>query len=546
MGKEGKGFGDLYSVPEELVIPGRVNLGKIDPPKVPTGTSIVPSPLWKKLGEDTKTKPAKLRPFINKEGELVDPNYLSTLKYHRTMEHIDVELLDVCKNHVTQSLINDPMSRVHENVERRVLSFEDAVRGLPGVEGLHGIPRKTSAGYPRSLSVKGKGKKDFFGNDGDYVFESKEAQELKKNVEYIIGNAKVGKRENHVFMDFPKDERRPKEKVDAGKTRKISACPIDLAIPIRMYFGAFIQFFMYNRVYNESAVGVNVYSSEWDLIAEFLGKDSRIIAGDFGNYDGSLPYPVMVRFLDTVTEFYRDKGTENEHIREVLFQDIVNSRHVNEKGVVYEWVGSNASGNPLTTVLNSWCNLVLLRYASLLIAEKSTPLLAHRFLAESKGNLKHMTYGDDNLISVNRHWDQAHLFTQDNYTKAFKYLGFEYTDEMKSGSVISQNRSITDVSFLKRKWARNSIRPNREFTAPLDIGTIMESIQWTKKKDYDFQYVRDNCVNMIQELSMHEREVFNDKVPKIVSACQQYLDFTPIPNNYDECQALVLDREVMI
>jgi hypothetical protein len=430
-----------------------------------------------------------------------------------------------------------------ERVGRRILTFVESVEGIAGVDGLDGIPRKTSAGYPRCKYVQNRGKRDFFGEEGDYEFDNDNAREIELSVKKIISDAEEGIRGNHVFLDFPKDERRPKAKVDAGKTRKISACPIDLAICIRMYFGCFVQFFMANRIYNQSAVGVNVFDKQWEMIADYLGKDNRVIAGDFSNYDGKLPYCVMVRFLDTVTAFYGDRGSKAERVREVLFEELVNSRHI-MNGVIYEWVGSNASGNPLTTVLNSWCNLVLLRYATLKCVDKMHIKLALPFLRDLNSHIRYMVYGDDNLISIRRDSPFAHLVTQNSLTSAFDEMGLEYTDESKSGGEIDQNRSIYDVSFLKRKWAPNSRSHQRKLLSPLDVNTIMESIQWTKKKDYNLDALKNNVINMIQELSQHKEDVFNEHVPAILAACKSEMNFSPIPNTYEDCQAAILCRDM--
>ncbi len=543
MHKEGKSWNDLYETPEGLKIPGKVNLCYLEPPKVPGNTSIIPSPLFKKVGSAPKTKPAFLRPFVNQSGDLVDPNLLATAKYHRTVAAFDLDVLDVCKNDVTNMTVNGPMCRDHPEVPREVLSFDVAVAGKEGVEGLDSIPRGTSAGAPRCTMVTSKGKRDFFGSDGEFDLSGPKAQEIRTSVSDILSRAAKGERGNHIFLDFPKDERRPKAKADAGKTRKISACPVDLTIALRMHFGAFVQFWMYNRVVNGCALGVNVYDAQWDAIAEYLGVDSKIIAGDFGNYDGSLPYCVMTRFLDTVTDYYGDHGSDNERVRDVLFQELTNSRHIFSNGAVYEWVGSNASGNPLTTVLNSWCNLVLLRYACLKALGKCSLRDAPKALKQINRDVRFMTYGDDNLAAVARGSPSDEFITQSALTEAFAHMGLEYTDESKGAEDVGEDRSITEVSFLKRKWARTSLDPRRSFLSPLALDTILESIQWTRKKDFDRTAVRENCVCMLQELSQHPRSVFEEWAPRIVRACRENMAFTPIPNRYDDCQAAVRARD---
>lgn len=542
-----KGWNDLFDVPDSMKIPGKVNLGVVEGVRCAGNSSIVPSPLFKKIGFAPKTKPAHLRPFAC-EDDIIDPHSIAIGKYHQSVPQFDLDRLDICVQDVTRMIVDDELDRNTPLLGRTPLGFRQAVEGarieiegqLVGVEGMSGVPRSTSAGYPYCMLVSSKGKKDFFGEDGEYDFDTPEARRLESEYNTVVLKAKEGVRMQHVFMDFMKDERRPKEKVNAGKTRNISACPILLATCLRSYFGSFIQHFMANRIYNQSAMGVNVYSEQWDLIAEYLGKDSRYIAGDFSNYDGKLPYCVMIRFLDTVTEFYRDRGSDNERIRNVLFQDCVNSRHIKD-GVIYEWVGSNASGNPLTTVLNSWCNLVMLRYACLKCVGSKTHAGDRAFLARKGSFLRFMVYGDDNIIALGED-KQGDMITQASLTKAFAEMGQEYTDESKGEKNIGENRRIGDISFLKREWKENSLDCRRQFLSPLALGTILESIQWTKKQDYDFDANKSNVQGMLCELSQHERSVFDEWSPKIVKACQEELGFTPIPNTYAECQKEVLSR----
>jgi hypothetical protein len=542
--REGKGWNDLFPVPEHRIIPGKVNLALLDNPPIPTKTSIVKSPLNGKLKSKPRTRPAWLREFENREtGEVIDPISLSTEKYHLSTAPIDTDVLDMCVANYTRLVVNSRMIQKQDEIHARVLEYEEAVAGIAGIDGLDGIPRGTSAAVPWCMKTKGKGKRGFFGEDGDYQFGGYEERELRATVDRLIASAKTNKRELNVFFDFPKDERRPIEKAMSGKTRKISACPLHLTIAIRMYFGSFVQNYMLNRIWNHSAVGINVFSCEWDQIAQFLGTDNRIIAGDFSNYDGHLPYSVMIRFLDTCTAYYGDAGSENERVRAVLFQDIVNSRHL-LNGVVYEWVGSNASGNPLTTVLNSWCNNVILRYATLECVGKCNTFDASGFLNKLDSYVRFMVYGDDNLIAVIRGSPFAEFLTQDRYTDALGKMGLKYTDEEKgaAGSV-SQDRGIEDVSFLKRKWARTSLCPSRKFLSPLAIETIVESVQWTKRRDFAFENVRDNCDNMLIELSQHPRDVFDEYAQDIVAAAREHLDYTPTPSSYSLCQVLARTRE---
>ena len=139
------------------------------------------------------------------------------------------------------------------------------------------------------------------------------------------------------------------------------------------------------------------------------------------------------------------------------------------------------------------------------------------------------------------------LVSQLNLTHALAGLGFEYTDEEKSGEISDRDRNLYEVSFLKRTFQNNCIDGSRHFLACLSLDTILESIQWTKKKDEEEFYVsnKDNICKMLKELALHPRSVFDEYAPRIIKASQEELDFTPIPNDYESCQREILSESLM-
>lgn len=541
---EDDSFDSLEPVPYNAV-PRKLALGRSKPSAMPFVSSIIKSPIHGDVGFEPKTKPAKLRTF-DFEGVTIDPIALSTGKYSRD-SLFPVGLMNQCIDDYSDVVLNMEGSIVEPICDRRVLTYQEAVAGIPGVPGLDGIPRKTSAGYPWCIMIpKGtRGKQCFWGAEGDYEFGNDCDLELQSRVNKIIEYAVKGTRLPHVFLDFPKDERRPIDKVNAGKTRKISGCPVDLTIAVRMYFGAFAQYYMANRIFNGSAVGIDMYSEEVGRLVSYLSRSEtgcrpRVIAGDFGNFDGSLPYSLISSFCKIVNDYYGSDARDNR-IRETLIQEFANSRHILPDGVVYEWVGSNASGNPLTTILNSWCNNVMVRAAICKIYSKENE--ARSFLKSVRGCWNMIAYGDDNLISIGS--KKLSLVTQQALTTSLGEIGFEYTDEYKSDKIV-ENRSIYEVSFLKRSFARNCVANPNKFVAPLALDTILESIQWTKKKDEEAFYVsnKDNVCKMIKELSLHPRSTFDEHCPKILRACRENLGFIPYPNTYDECQRDILSSGI--
>jgi hypothetical protein len=510
----------------------------------PTKTTIIPSPLQDVVREH-KFKPAHLRKFES-QGKTIDPWFLARSKYAKSAVFIDQQVLNMCSNSYGSMISNK--SKDDAPWTKKVFSFEEAVRGVPGIPNCEGVPRNTSAGYPYCLDVPvgHRGKSHFFGSSDEYEFTSDHCKKLKARVEEIISKAKKGIRLKHIYFDFLKDERRPIEKVDAGSTRLVSASPVDMLISTRMYFMDFVRWYMNNRIINGSAVGVNPFSSEWGIMKKCLRgnlKIKNIIAGDFKTYDACLVRQIQCSFLDFVNSWYDDG---NDLIRAVLFEEVCNSKHI-YMDLVYEWSGGNPSGNFLTTILNTYCNNVILRYAGILaykeysLNEKSISsdiVGVSKTLKQMENQLYILAYGDDNIISVGeniRSW-----YNQASLTRAFKKFGFEYTSENKGGEAESL-RSIDDVTFLKRSWKHDPL-VNCEVAA-LDIDVILEMIQWTKKKDRDYNYTCVNVDTCLKELSAHGEAAWKKWSGLIIRGAKSHLDYTTSISNRREALALQLSRE---
>lgn len=493
-------------------VAGFLNLYKARKSNVPKDTNIVPSPL-----HDTYSKPAfipgPLRSFRNDDGVTIDPWSLARLNYAKQTMAISIDHLQMC----TSSYANRIMIASCNDVtwKPRIFTFEEAVRGIPGIPNCEGIPRNTSAGYPYNLDLPPgeRGKSHFFGKDGEYEFTSDHCINLRKRVEYIVDKAKEGIRVEHIYNDFLKDERRPIEKARAGKARLVSASPVCLLICMRIYFMDFVRWYMNNRLNNGSAVGINPYSTDWDTMYRMFNgnrKTKNMIAGDFKAYDGSINRIIMVQFLEFVNKWYNDG---NDLIREVLFEEVCNSKHIYED-VVYEWTGGNPSGCFLTTILNTFSNNVIMRYGCLLTYAthlgriENTPALdpteTSTALILFEKHVFMLAFGDDNELSVGE--GTMPWFNQQTLHIELPKFGFEYTLENKEVQNTEPYRNIFSTTFLKRGWRFEPILAR--IVAPLELSVVLEMAQWTKKKDRNFDYVRTNVDNALKELSIHDAKLW--------------------------------------
>jgi hypothetical protein len=460
-------------------------------------TAISPSPVYGVIAEPTM-KPAHLKPFYS-NGQRVDPMAKARIKASPAPVLLNKEILDSSVNHFTQLVLSDVCE-----TDKRVLTYAEAIAGIHGDEYYAGLNRSTSPGYGWVKS--GIGKQKWLGSGDEYDVTN---QELIDAYNSIIAKCKLN-RPSVLWQDTLKDERRPIAKVDAGKTRLFSVGEMSYTVAFRQYFLGFIAHMMRHKIDYESCVGVNCYSSDWSKIArkmQNVGK--KVIAGDFGNYDGTLNAEMLWRVLDVIEQFYQ--GTEEEkHIRRALWSEVVNSLHINGN-VIYGWTHSQPSGCPMTTILNCCYHSISARYVFLLCAMKHKPEFAS--LSNYTQYVRHINYGDDDVWNISD--DIIEWFNQLSITEAYATIGMEYTDEAKTGNIVAY-RSLNDINFLKRTFRWDNIQ--MRYRAPLALETVREMAMWNRKTSDVYSLTRDVLQDAVVELAQHSEDVFNAELPNFERA----------------------------
>jgi hypothetical protein len=469
-------------------------------------TNIRVSELKDAWGEDTRL-PAVLAP-LRKDGVWVEPLRNAIEKYLTPVHVINPELIVPgvkTAMHAFRQLTTDD-----RKYSRRILTFEEAVAGIPGEEFINGLARKTSCGYPDN--AKGIGNKSYyFGASGDYDFEGVNVPDLRRRTMKIISDASKGKRGFHVFTDTLKDELRKLAKVKNADTRLIAAAPLDYVIAVRMYFLSFVSATAHTRIRNRIALGINPFC-EWGMLARKLhATSSKVFAGDFKNFDCSQQADVYDAMCDEINDWY-DDGEENALIRRVLIQDLSNSRHLGgprlKKQIIYQWYKSMPSGHPLTTVVNSFYSVFALAVCWKKLCGDWESFHTHFYCC---------TYGDDNINAVADGYTS--LFNQNTVAPVMqRELGMVYTDEAKTDGVIPDFRTIFEVTFLKRGF-RYEDEIGKMWVAPLDLGSVLYKCYWYKTSTTDkhllHQIMMGNITSTLRELSLHPQEVWDHWVGKI-------------------------------
>lgn len=476
-----------------------------------SSTTLKKSPLYEAWGPSTKA-PAVLRPIVI-DGVEVDPAEKAVHRYQNPVPEIPEESVTLAAEAYTK-VVMEGLSQ--EQCDKQVVSFEVAVEGVDGDPFMNGLPRGTSAGFPYALEPKkyGRGKTGFFGEDGPVVYSEK-ADEIKQEVQNIICSARQGVRRKHVYLDVLKDERRSLKKVAAADTRLVSACPLPLTIAFRMFFLTFVSQFMKARLNVGSAVGMNVYSEEWDLLAHSLQAHPHLIAGDFKGFDSSHHPTILWAVCEVICTWY---GNEDDNkVRRTLWLEVVNSRHL-WGSLIYQWDHALPSGNPLTTIINTIYVQIAYRCCYLEIFGRSA-----RTLSTFSTHVELFAYGDDNVASVSAEIEPQ--FNQKTLPGAFEKFGLTFTPETKEEEVDYTSRELKDVTFLKRSFRREPALGR--FVAPLDMETIVQGPYYMRKGPTAISDLKDLVDTNLMELALHGKEKYENLAPKMYNAAHEKLGHWP-------------------
>nr|ULF99857.1 MAG: hypothetical protein 1 [Cripavirus sp.] len=494
------------SVPEGLFCP----LGKSDK-KVGQAvkTAIVPSSIHGKLSKPFM-RPAILKPtMIN--GVLHDPLLQGLKKCGVETAVLPLDEVESAVQDVAQVVLTKYNTTLDKKQYQRILSYEEAVAGVESDSMMNGVARNTSPGFPYNLQAKGyPGKTKWMGRNEYYDFDSTPAKQLRSDVEQLLEDCRVGKISDVVFIDTLKDERREQVKVDAGKTRVFSAGPQHFVVAFRKYFLPFSAWLMHNRIDNEIAVGTNPYSVDWERITKRMkSKGGHVIAGDFGNFDGSLVaqvlwaifWEIFVPWLRGFNDITTEEGMNNVKVCLGLWTHLVHSVHIFGDNV-YMWTHSQPSGNPFTVIINCLYNSVIMRIAWIKIMKEDYPQWVS--MKWFRKHVAMIAYGDDNILNISR--EAIEFYNQESISNIMKSMKHEYTDEAKSGQIV-KSRRLEDIFFLKRGF--RFCEELQRTVAPLKREVIYEMLNWSRNTIDPNVILMSNIETAFREIVYHGREEYD-------------------------------------
>lgn len=485
-------------------------------------SSVRKTPIHGQLLNPSPNAPPRLRPFTNSAGEYVDPVLLQRKKYGIPRPMLDQAIVDDIRD-TLKPLYYQP-SAYEPEYYRYPLTTEQAILGIPGEPYIRALDRTTSPGYPDVLSKRIKGgKKDWFGDGMDYDLTTPKAIELMSRIEEFESSVVAGIRPEVPFIDTLKaNQKLPLAKVQAGKTRLFAASGMVYAIVLRKLCAPFVAHLARNRIRNSICVGVNPFSTEWSAVARRLQqRGNRVIAGDYSNFDGSLPAQLVFAATEIFTDWYElNWEFVLAHKRNVIagieltkcqfldfcmrvYYECVHHLHITnvDGGTVLYYVRNGIpSGCPVTAPLNSMVNMFALAYCWVDVFQDTQWQAVDKFLECTSA----VFYGDDFVMNIRE--DVIDRYNQVTITEAMeRLLDMVMTDETKAGEAIS-SRTLEKCTFLKRGFRFES--SIQEFVAPLELMVILDTTNWFNLGDVPpLEVCKDVLEASLCELSLHSPEV---------------------------------------
>jgi hypothetical protein len=346
----------------------------------------------------------------------------------------------------------------------RSLTRMENLCGIDGKRFIDAIQDKTSLGFPL-VGAKSKFITRLDPNDFEEFSCPKELDEKFWLEAHDIEQKYIaGERGYPIFKGCLKDE---PTKLTKDKVRVFHAAPIAFQLLIRKYFLPIARFLQMNPLVAEMAVGINAQGPEWHQLAVHIrqhGSD-RIVAGDYKKYDTKMPAQLTLAAFHILMNIAKESGNYSKTDLSIMDGIATDCCYpvVAMNGDLYQFFGSNPSGNNITVVINCLVNVLNLRcaYYSLRPLDNNVPF--HE-------NVALTTYGDDFKASVRKEC------TWFDHIKVANYLG-TFGQVLTMPDKVSEPVAFMvdeDVDFLKRK---NVFNPRLGmFMGALDEESIFKSL----------------------------------------------------------------------
>jgi hypothetical protein len=342
-----------------------------------------------------------------------------------------------------------------------------------------------------------------------------------------------------MYNVVPKDEALPVKGYDeegrkfTKTTRSINVLDVVHTLLIRSYFQPLMALYGYDSLECGHSVGLDPTESYTDMVKTLIGGDNisaldkvNFIAMDFSKFDLNLSQDIMAAVMDIIictTAILPGYTVADRRLMSSLAYDLVHPT-MNMGGTLIRFSGTNASGNPLTTLINCVANQLINCQIRLMCEhdiKTGIGLLPgprdYSDVTESDCTFtkvtRFTTYGDDNILCnpVGDCVDQ--LVTIEYGAK----LGLTITGSDKK---VQAERHADCFAFLKRGMVVYSDKTDGRIVlvlAPLDILSIFKPFVWGEFKEDLIDHYSSLIKMAVAELVQHGPVVYDEYVAKLKS-----------------------------
>jgi len=502
-------------------------------------TQIVPSAIHGYI--PPVTTPAPLTPK-DVDGEF-SPLISGCNKHGMPPSGFDKDLLKRAQQHLRENYMNHCLPA---RPEVGVLSEQEAIVGIPALDGYQAMEMSTSEGFPFTgmRTIGESGKRRLFDIVENGVYREVRALDpaLRRELDEKAALRDAGIIPFTVFTDCLKDARISVEKFKIpGKTRIFSISPTDFTIQFRQYFLDILASQKQNRLQLEHMVGMNVHSMEWTVLGRAVqSKGSKILCGDYSNFGPGLDSEVVRCVGEVWADWYekheRDQEVDEKEllrrrqVRLIMFEELRHSVHLC-KDIFYRVCCGSPSGAPCTVNINNDVNKMYI-YMAWMECFKDNPL--YNNMVSFNHHIALFVYGDDLILNVSD--EVADKFNNEFLQNFFAKHNIRYTDDTK-GDTIKKWGTFEEASFLKGKFTPHKERPF-VYNYSLSKASIEDCANWIRNHPDPVAATHQAVCDSLMLAYGAGREYYDEHRRKLLAAWFDVTNEPLVLYTYDEMDAI--------
>ena len=327
------------------------------------------------------------------------------------------------------------MLRYKQQEDIRPLDMHEVILGIPGKKYIDAMPMDTGMGFPlfgKKNKCDANGEALHFDEerDGEVLLSRTPKQHVMDEYHRLEQCWKENKRGYPVTSATLKDE---PTKLDKTKVRVFQAAPVALGMHIRKYFLPIARFLHMHSLVTESAVGVNPFSKDWEILekhAQKFASDDLMLAFDYSKYDVRMNSQLVRAAWESMIRLAIWAGYPDESIS-IMKAMIVDIAHpvMDINGTLMTAYNMNTSGNNMTVDVNGivGCFLVRMGFFNEYPNEKNF-----------RKHVAALTYGDDFMGSVHSKY------------RKFNFMSFKVFLEQFGMKITLPDKSNDEVLFMHK------------------------------------------------------------------------------------------------